>query len=205
MKQLCKTGYKISDADKKAFEHYLLESPKEWAQKALEGMINKAIKTIYRDWIDVYKETSNSITANISDIIEAIVVMPAFKKYNTPSLEVDKPQRDDACSIEIWNGGFEVQDYEYTALQAFYKDPEQTLYDLMENKIAKRKKAFLRDCEPILLNDPSVTTISCRHDKFIQEFCKRPDYKNRKQKEEEYAQEELRRLNKYERLLEGSK
>jgi len=184
MKKLCLNGHKISNADQKALDHYLLTTAKEWAQAALNGMVNKSVKTIYRDWIEIYKSKHEEIPGDISQIIMGILEMPEFKPYNRVVEEPDreKPQRDDAREDEIWEGGFDVEDYQDAALRAFYKDPEESLYDYMENKIAKRKKAFIRDCEPVLLNEGKP--IASRHDKFIKDFTKRQDYKNRRQRDE---------------------
>ena len=49
MKTLCSQGFKVSSADKKAFQHYVLESMVMWSNSALKGMINKAIKTIMKE------------------------------------------------------------------------------------------------------------------------------------------------------------
>jgi len=157
MKKLCLNGHKISNADQKALDHYLLTTAKEWAQAALNGMVNKSVKTIYRDWIEIYKSKHEEIPGDISQIIMGILEMPEFKPYNRVVEEPDreKPQRDDAREDEIWE---------------------------VENKIAKRKKAFIRDCEPVLLNEGKP--IASRHDKFIKDFTKRQDYKNRRQRDE---------------------
>ena len=184
MKKICENGHKISNADQKALDHYLLTSSKEWAQAALNGMINKSVKTIYRDWIEVFKSKSDEIPSDIVSIINGILAMEEFKPYNREVEPADreKPQRDEPRDEEIWPGGFDVEDYQYAALRAFYKDPEVSLYDLMENKIAKRKNSFIRDCEPILRKEK--LTIPSRKDAFIKEFTKRQDYKNRRQRDE---------------------
>ena len=184
MKKLCANGHKISNADQKALDHYLLTTAKEWAQNALNGMINKSVKTIYRDWIEIYKSKHETIPGKIDEIIYGILEMPEFKPYNRVVEEADreKPQRDDSRDEEIWDNGFDVEDYQDAALRAFYKDPEESLYDFMENKIAKRKKAFIKEGEAILRKEEKP--IPCRHDKFIKDFTKRQDYKNRRQRDE---------------------
>jgi len=185
MKTLCTTGHKISNADKKALEFYLLETPKEWSQSALNGMINKSIKTIYNDYIDRYKAKNESITASKSDIITAILSMEEFVPYKTKLLDLESPEREEKCDVEVWDSGFEIEDYEDLALRAFYEDPEQTLYNLIENKIAMRKKAFIRDNEPTLLSDSTVTSVPTKQDSFIEDFILRSDYKDRATREAE--------------------
>jgi len=183
MKKICIKGHKISNEDIKVLDHYILITPREWGQGALNGMVYKSIKIICREWIEKYKSKSESISSKIEDILIGILGMEEFKPYNTPSPENEVPERDSPRINEVWENGFEIKDYEDSALRAFYKDPEQTLYDFMENKIAKRKNAFIKDGTSILIAENSDNIIYSRKDKFIQEFTTRPEYKNRKQRE----------------------
>jgi len=178
MKTLCENGHTISTADKLVFEHYSLETSKEWSTGALNGLITKAVKTIYNDYIEEYKTNNTSIPATIEGIITGILSLETFKPYNKPSPEKEIPERTISCTEEVWSGGFEIEDYEYSALTSFYADPEQALYDLMDNKISKRRTAFIKESTPILLADSTVTTIPTIQDDFISQFVLRVDYKN---------------------------
>lgn len=184
MKKLCSEGFKASSADLKALSHYLLDTPKEWANKALKGLINKAVKTILKDWLEKFKEKNPSgISANLKELIPAIIKMPEVTKYNREATEKGRAQRDEEPTIEIWEGGFDIEDFEYDALYVFFSDPEQTLIDYMENKIARRKTVFVKDHEDKLIKDPETLTIPSRQDALINLVTSKPDYKNRKQSE----------------------
>jgi len=185
MKKICTNGFKISNADQKALDHYLIVTPKKWAHDALRGMINKALKTILKDWFEEYKETKTAImSADIAVIIPEILKLKNFKNYNIPSQEDRKPKRKQLAINEIWDQGFEIQDHENEALIAFYKDPEQTLRDFMENKIARRKEAFVKEHSEQLIKDPKVKEIPTKDDDLIDLITLNPSYKNRKQREE---------------------
>lgn len=183
MKTLCSRGHKISSADLKALDAYLLVTPGEWAKDALKGMINKSIKTIIKDYLEIFKTKSDKIPANYSQIIAGILAMAEFKPYGIESGANLKPQRKEICNIEIWQGGFQVEDYEYAALYAYYKDPEQTLYDFMDNKIALRKEAFVKEQQKNLINDPKISEIPSHCDDLINLITSKSDYKDRKAKE----------------------
>lgn len=186
MKTICTTGFKVSNADMKAFEYYLLDTPKEWAQKALNGLINKAVKTIMRDWLDTYKEQEgDSIPSVMEEIIPAIIAMEEFKPYNNEATEKRKAQRDEAISIEIWEGGFDMEDYQLDALNAFFKDPEQTLIDYMENKITLRKEKFTKEHTDKLIASASTDPIPSRQDALINLETGKAGYKNRIDREAE--------------------
>lgn len=186
MKTICTTGFKVSNADMKAFEYYLLDTPKEWAQKALTGMINKSVKTIMRDWIGTYKaKAGDSIPSTLRDLIPAIIAMEEFKPYNQEATEKRKAQRDEAVSIEIWAGGFYVEDYEFEALGAFYGYPEQVLRDYMENKISLRKEKFTKEHTDKLIAGPSNDPIPSRQDALINLETGKAGYKNRIDREAE--------------------
>lgn len=184
MKNLCSTGFKISGADQKALAEFLLETPKEWAEKALKGMINKAVKTILREWIERYKvQAGDSISAKIEELIPAIIQMAEFIPYNREATEKNQASREEVADIEVWTGGFDIEDYEEIALNAFYADPEQVLRDYMENKIAKRKEAFVKQYQTVLMNEPETTTIPTKADDMINLITARPEYENRAERE----------------------
>ena len=190
MKKFCLTGFKVNNADKKALENYLLDTPKEWAQKALLGMINKAVKTIIRDYLDVYKSKGfETVPATYSELITALISLDEFKPYKRQATEKRKPARKEAASEEIWSGGFNIEDWQEAALNAYYDNPEQVLIDYMENKISLRKAAFVKEWTTRLMNDAEVTEIPTHDDDLIETSIARPEYKNRATR---YAEEEAR-------------
>ena len=192
MKNICISGFLISQADQKVLNNYLLGTPKEWAQKALEGMINKAKKIILRDWFEIYRQNNpGNISSDYSVLIPEIVEMEEFKSYDMPSTENEIPERKEIANIEIWENGFTIEDWELTALQAYYKDPEQTLYDLMNNKIAKRKKAFYKQHSERMLIDVSYSTIPSHYDDMINLVVIESDYKTRAQKDAEIQAQQI--------------
>ena len=189
MKKLCSLGYKISQADKKAFDHYVLVTPKKWGQDALAGMVNKAVKTIMRDWYEIYKlKQVDTVSADRAIIIPAILAMPEFKPYHYKSFETPVVARKEPRNIEIWGDGFDVEDYEEQALRAFYEDPEEMLRYFIENKIYQRKKAFVNEFQQQMLKDPLVTEIPSKHDDFINMVCAKQGYKNRATRDAEEMQ-----------------
>jgi len=184
MKKIGQKGFKMSNADIKAFEHYLLETPEVWASKALKGLINKASKTILREWLPKHREKkAGSISADKAILIEEIVNDMDFKKYKREANEKRKPKRKQDATVEKWGGGFDVEDWEWTALEAYFDDPEQVLYDYMENKIALRKEAFVKEITQAFLKNPSVTEMPASDDDLIEMYVAMPGYKNRAQME----------------------
>ena len=184
MKKLCSSGYKASSVDKKALEHFLLVTPKKWSDDALKGMINKSVKTLMRDYFEIYKsKQQTSVSADIAVIIPGIVAMDEFKSYYHDVPQTPIVDRKEVANEEIWSGGFDVEDYEEIALRAFYSDPEAMLRYFMENKIYQRRKAFVKEKETTLIKDPSITEIPSKQDDFINLVCSKPGYKNRAQSE----------------------
>lgn len=185
MKKLCTTGFKVSSVDQKALDHYLLTTPKEWAEAGLKGMINKAVKSIMRDWLEVYKsKQTGSISGDVTVLIPAIIAMGEFKSYNTPTPQLEGPiEREAIADQEIWEGGFDVEDYEEQALNAFYEDPEEMLMYFMENKVFQRRKRFVKENEQGFLQRKE--DIPAKQDDFINAVCGKPEYKNRVESENE--------------------
>jgi len=191
MKKICNKGFKASHADRKAFAHYVLKSETEWSEDALAGMKNKAIKTIMRDYFEIYKsKKTGNITSDLAILIPAIIAMEEFKPYNyqTPTKfdkfdknDPEEIQRDETPSLEIWEGGFDIEDYEEAALNAFYENPEQQLNWFMNNKIYRRKIAFVKEKEKELLNKGE--SFPSRHDAFINYITSKPEYKDRAARE----------------------
>ncbi len=185
MKTICESGFKISSVDRKALDHYLVITPKEWATNALAGMINKAIKIIIRDWIEIYKSKQEDvISGDLAILIPAIIAMEEFVNYNIPIPKLEgQIQREDEPTKEIWNSGFDIEDYEEAALRAYYKDPEGMLRYFMENKIYQRRKRFVEDNQKEFIKRKDI--IPVKQDDFINVVCRTPGYKNRAQRESE--------------------
>ena len=184
MKKLCTNGFKISSVDQKALDHYLLTTPKEWATAGLKGMINKAVKSIMRDWLGTYKsKQTGSISGDVTVLIPAIVAMEEFKPYNEISPLMPVVERIQAATQEIWEGGFDVEDYEEQALNAFYDNPEEMLRYFMENKVFQRRKRFVEENQQGFLQRKE--DIPAKQDDFINTVCGKPEYKNRVERENE--------------------
>ena len=185
MKKICSNGFKISSVDQKALAEYLLVTPLQWAQSALKGMVNKAVKTIMRDYYEKYKETQEeTVSADLSVVIPAIIAMAVFVPYNHDVPEEVQIQRKQEANQEIWPEGFQVEDYEEAALKAYYTDPEAMLQWFMANKILQRKKAFVKEHEQAIINDPDIHSIPAKQDDFIDMVTARDGYKNRIQQEQ---------------------
>lgn len=185
MKKYGNSGFKISSHDKLALDHYLAVTPQEWAMGALKGMINKAVKTIIKDYLPIYREKNATFSSDREVLIPALVGLEEFKPYHYDIPQSDKEQaiRKDPRNDEVWLGGMDIEDYEDIALHAFYEDPEATLYYLMENKIAKRKNAFSKEHSTKFLQDPEIHSLPSHVDDLIDFAVARPGYKNRKQRD----------------------
>jgi hypothetical protein len=191
MRNILTNGFKISNADQKALDHYLLVTPKKWAQDALAGMINRAIKTIIKDYFEIYKSKQiGSVASDPATIIPIIIAMPEFKRYNnqTPTAfdkhdkgDLDYIQRDEPANKEIWQGGFNVEEHEHQALTAFYQDYEAYLTWTMNNKVYRRKNAFIKEHQQEMIRNGE--SIPAKHDAFINHVTSKANYKNRTQRE----------------------
>jgi hypothetical protein len=184
MKKLCADGYKISSVDTHALDKYLLVTPSEWARSALDGMINKSLKIIVKDYYDLYKsKQTTTVSTEMAVVIPGILEMPEFKKYNVKTPPLPIVQRTEAPTTEVWSGGFDVQDYENDALIAYYEDPEAILKYFMENKIYQRRKAFMKKYIDIKMKDVSTTEMPKEEDAFINQIVAEPEYKTRAEEE----------------------
>jgi len=193
MKTICSSGFQVSETDAMSWNNYLLETPDQWTMNALKGMINKATKTIIKDWLEVYKSKAvGNISAKPEVLIPAIIAMDEFapteledgtviKSYNREASEKRRScTKEDKC-ITVCVGGFEIEDYEDLALRAFYVDPEVVLQDYFYNKIALRRKAFIEDSNKKLMDDETVDEFPADNDALINFVCARPDYKTREE------------------------
>lgn len=188
MKKINSKGFKISNADQKAFDHYLIVSPRKWSEDALNGLINKASKTILRDYFELYKSKQTSdIEADMAIIIPAIIAMEEFKPYNVGTPEMPTIDRKESASNEIWDGGFDIEDWKKQALNVFYSDVEGYMNYLMTNKVKARKDAFVKEHQQAMFKNKE--SIPVNQDDFINHVCAKENYKNRVQRDEEFFNE----------------
>jgi hypothetical protein len=113
--------------------------------------------------------------------------MSEFKPYNyqTPQSfdkiekgDLDYIQGDEELNLEIWANGFDLEDYELLALNAYYEDPEAQLEWFMSNKLYRRKNAFVKEHEKEMIKKKE--SYPARHDAFINHITSNPTYKSRK-------------------------
>jgi len=184
VKKICKNGYKISNADEKALNRYLNVDFNQWIQNALNGMINKATKSIINDYLELYKsKQTESIASDLSILIPAIIEMPEFKSYNYSTVEEVNIKRKQPSNKEVIENGFEIEDWQEQALNAFYANYEDQLYYFMKNKVNRRKEAFNKEFTNVLMKEKS--NIPVHQDDLIDLITARSGYKTRKQEDAE--------------------
>lgn len=184
MKTINAAGFKISNVDQKALDHYLNITARTWAENALAGLINKSSKTILRYYFDLYKaQQVGDIVMDMSIIIPAIIAMPEFKPYNIDIPETPEIDRTEVADIEIWENGFDIEDWQEQALNAYYSNAQGYMNYLMTNKIKLRRDAFVKEhCQSMFKNKE---TAPANQDDFINYVCAKQEYKDRIQRDEE--------------------
>lgn len=183
MKKICEVAHNLSTIDHKAMAHFTKETPNEWINKALSGWINKAVKTIMADWFSKYKEQSEMVSYDPEVVIPLILAMPEFKEYGVSTPSCECVNRTESSSVDAFNGGFEIKDYEYAALNAYYSDIESYLCYLMENKIYSSRKAFKNEYAQVATRTKEL--VPSNEDDFISYFTEKTDYKNAEAREAE--------------------
>jgi len=182
MKTICGQGFKINSADRKAFEHYLVITPRKWAEGALDGMINKAVKTLMNDWYEIYKsKQEGNVSTDYAVIIPGIIEMDEFKPVYGSTPETPIVDRNELASEEILENGISIEDWEEMALKACYKDPEAMLYWFLENKFFQRRKRFVIEETAKLLG--TSEEIPAHDEDFILYVVSKDGYENRSQQE----------------------
>lgn len=71
------------------------------------------------------------------------------------------------------------------ALEFVLVDPEQWFKDMIANKVAACTERITAEAVRVLSADPAVTDMPAKPERLIAELVKRPDYKNRAQREDE--------------------
>lgn len=185
MKKICSKGYKISATDEKVLDHFAIESIQSWSASALSSMIYKSIEFIMKRGFEQYKKTqTGNISIDYAVIIPAILAFPDFKmkKIQVPEAKIIK--KTENPSKEIWENGFDIEDYEEMALNALYEDPEGMLYWYLEEKIYQRRKGFIKEKEDNFIK--AKKSFPANEDAFIDFVTKDLKYKNRKTAEREF-------------------
>jgi hypothetical protein len=77
----------------------------------------------------------------------------------------------------------ELNDADLQALAHDLLDPEQWIRDAVANKVAACKGRMVAVAVEVLSADPAVENMPAKPEKLIAELVKRPDYRNRKQRE----------------------
>lgn len=84
----------------------------------------------------------------------------------------------------------EISQTDLKCLKNDLLDPEDWFVKALTGKINSCKKRLIREWYPKLMADPSVDAIPANEEDFVKLVVSRPDYKNRKKRDEE-AEEEI--------------
>jgi len=190
MKKFLKDGFFISRADRLAVANDLIESLEDWAYSGPKHLVTyKPVNQILKKDLKLLKAKkegeNKNLPADLSVCIEELCSLPEFKKKNLSQSGLLKPKRKQSRDEKILANGIDVEDHEYTAAINYWKDPEELLIDLLENKIARCKERFVLHWTKILIADSNVSEIPTNDDDLIEMVILRPDYKNRVQRDEE--------------------
>lgn len=186
MTTLFSSGFKISSLDKKALENDLLVTPQKWIQDALNGMINKAVKTLLRNHLEEYKKTCASLDTDYKDLIPKLLTSPSYVPSSKLSLsESITLNRKEATTIEILPEGLTIEPWQAMALNAYYENYQEHLQWLINNKINACRKRFVKEWQEKFFKSKELKTIPSDEDEMITLAVAHKDYKNRQTREAE--------------------
>jgi len=183
MTTICSSGYLLSSVDILVFNDYCLGTPREWLETAIKGLVNKATKTIIKDYQSQYVVGEIAPTTE-EELALDIIDQDYFTNYNNTIYDLIEATRQNERDTESLSDGIELTDNGYAILSAFYKDIEQTAYDLLENKIALRKNAFIKD-HYTSLEITVGSLLGSGLDSSITSITSEVDYKNREERDVE--------------------
>ena len=133
---------------------------------------------------DKKSQEGKSLPADEKTCINEICAM-GLPHHKMKGERLLKPNRKQPRNEKILANGIDIEDHEYVASCAYWEDPEQLIVDLLDNKIARCKERFVQEWRFKLMKDSSVTEIPVDDDDLIELVVKRPDYKNRLQRQQE--------------------
>lgn len=169
---------KLSHEDVKAFNHYVDHTHDEWLSKAFDGMVNKAVKTILRDYLEEYRQSqTEGMPTDMNVIMNGIVALKSFKPYNNETPPLPKIRRKNTPEINV-NTAFQFEDYVKIALENYYSDYKGMIKWFMVNKIHRRRTEFAKLFTTKLLKDKTLAKIPAHQDDLINHVCSQKGYKN---------------------------
>ena len=185
MTKICTDGYLLSSYDNLAFLDFCLGTEAQWLQTAMNGFLAQAVKTIVKDYKAQYVAPETDPPTTEQGIAAYIVVQDYFVSYNQYPTELIKSTRQYAADTNYLPNGLDFTDNELIILNGFFRDLEQMAYDLLENKIARRKIAFIKKYYTLIeiLNGNLLS--SEKIDDAIVAITNDEDYKNREEIETE--------------------
>jgi len=178
MQTILASGHLITPIDLLALEYYLLETPCEWAEAALNGMIAKAKDNIMKDYFELWRsQQAGNIIMDYSVIIPALIAMNEFTPYNIQTPPLPTINRTEERTVLTCENGYSVEDWQKNALDAYFEDPEDDLTWLLENKISKRRQKCLIETRPIYIQP--AESFPAEEDAYITYVTNKVDYKDR--------------------------
>lgn len=80
-----------------------------------------------------------------------------------------------------------LTDEQVTVLEHELLDIDQWVKDAVAGRIDYTRNILAAEARDVLMSDPAVDTMPAKRDALVAEYLKRPDYKNRKQRDDDEA------------------
>lgn len=86
-----------------------------------------------------------------------------------------------------------LTDAQVKALAHEITDIEQWVKDAIDGRVNYCLNVLAAEAQVVLMNDPAVETMPAKADALVAEYLKRPDYRDRKKRDEDEEKERIKR------------
>ena len=184
------TGLVVTEIEHKCLLH-IVSDPEAWLTAAITEKVRLRRDALINEWRPrLFADPSvTELPANSSSLAELIMARDDYKTRVQRDAAEDPPVSTgpdntaryaavtrSGTTVTLFPSGINLADVDANCILAYVQDLDDWIYGALLGQINRGKKQMIAQYHPIILADPSVTTMPATEDGLINMIIARSDY-----------------------------
>ena len=172
---------------------YITSDPEEWLRDAIVERVKQSQNELVRSWQRKLFDDPDvtELPANTEDLVHLIVARPDYKtrKQDIESSDYEtlnlhnvyrwEQRTIGSDTVTLFSDGIDLDETDCDCLKHCVDDIDDWIYGALLGQINRGKKQMIREWQPIILDDPDVSTMPATEEGLINMIVNRDDYQVR--------------------------
>jgi hypothetical protein len=186
-------GITITDTEQKCL-FYMVSDPEAWLLASLVEVARLRRAALIKEWRPrLFADPAvTELPADAHQLCNLIMARSDYKTRTQADATLDPPESPtryniaryetadrSGTTVTLFSSGIDLADVDVSCILAYVQDLDDLVYGALLGQINRGKKQMIAKYEPIILDDPEVSTMPATEDGLINMIVARDDYQNR--------------------------